>query len=143
MPVLKEKLQNDMDERQAITSMVETEYVRPSVEEQNLADAIIQKISKRFSVELIGHEVGELEADIKLGNGPIEQYLQDDSVTEIVVQRFDNIVIERHGMIEKVENAFSNEDVTELLITWLIPHQQINPEIANNTAITEYLFFFP
>ena len=65
MPVLKEKLQNDMDERQAITSMVETEYVRPSVEEQNLADAIIQKISKRFSVELIGHEVGELEADIK------------------------------------------------------------------------------
>ena len=45
MPVLKEKLQNDMDERQAITSMVETEYVRPSVEEQNLADAIIQKIS--------------------------------------------------------------------------------------------------
>lgn len=148
MPVLKEKLQNDMDERQAITSMVETEYVRPSVEEQNLADAIIQKISKRFSMELIGHEVGELEADIKkaiseecsnlpityekqkriektvlltaLGNGPIEQYLQDDSVTEIVVQRFDNIVIERHGIIEKVENAFSNEEHLETIIKRIV-----------------------
>lgn len=137
-----------MDERQAIISMVETEYVRPSVEEQNLADAIIQKISKRFSMELIGHEVGELEDDIKkaineecsnlpityekqkriektvlltaLGNGPIEQYLQDDSVTEIVVQRFDNIVIERHGIIEKVENAFSNEEHLETIIKRIV-----------------------
>ena len=131
MPVLKEKLQNDMDERQAITSMVETEYVRPSVEEQNLADAIIQKISKRFSVELIGHEVGELEADIKkaiseeCSNLPITYEKQKRIektvlLTEIVVQRFDNIVIERHGMIEKVENAFSNEEHLETIIKRIV-----------------------
>ena len=34
-------------------------------------------------------------------------------------------------------NAFSKEEETELLITWLIPPQQIKPEIANNTAMTE------
>ena len=39
--------------------------------------------------------------------------------------------------------AFSNEDATELLITWLIPHQQISPDIANKTAISTCFFFVP
>ena len=30
-------------------------------------------------------------------------------------------------------NAFLKEEVTELLMTWLIPHQQIRPESANST----------
>ncbi|MFR3808698.1 MAG: hypothetical protein ACLTX3_07040 [Lachnospiraceae bacterium] len=35
-----------------------------------------------------------------LGNGPIEEFLQDPEVSEIVVQRFDNIVVEKHGLVE-------------------------------------------
>ena len=41
-----------------------------------------------------------------LGQGPIEEYLRDPNITEIVVQRFDNVVIERNGKIESVKADF-------------------------------------
>ena len=37
----------------------------------------------------------------------------------------------------------SKAEDTELLITWLIPHQQISPETANRTERTQYLLIFP
>ena len=39
----------------------------------------------------------------------------------------------RGGMLK----AFWKELETELLMTWLMPHQQIRPEMAKSTAITE------
>ena len=44
------------------------------------------------------------------GLGPITPYMEDPEVTEIVVQRWNNIVIERKGKIEHVDAAFMNED---------------------------------
>ena len=32
--------------------------------------------------------------------------------------------------------AFSKAEVTELLMTWLMPHQQMRPDRANSTAVT-------
>ena len=40
-------------------------------------------------------------------------------------------IVERIGGIRK---AFSNAEDTELLMTWLIPHQQISPDTANRMA---------
>jgi hypothetical protein len=34
-------------------------------------------------------------------------------------------------------NAFLNAELTELLTTWLIPHQQMRPDSANSTATTD------
>ena len=45
-----------------------------------------------------------------IGLGPITPYMDDPEVTEIVVQRWNNIVIERKGRIEKVNAAFMSED---------------------------------
>ena len=45
-----------------------------------------------------------------IGLGAITPYMDDPEVTEIVVQRWDNIVIERNGRIEKVKAAFMSED---------------------------------
>jgi pilus assembly protein CpaF len=47
-------------------------------------------------------------ADI-LGYGPLEPLLQDDSITEVMVNGHDTIYIERHGLIEKTDVAFENE----------------------------------
>jgi pilus assembly protein CpaF len=51
----------------------------------------------------------EIAADI-LGYGPIEPYLRDDSVTEVMVNGYDRIYIERAGLIEKTDGAFLDED---------------------------------
>lgn len=163
MPVLQDKLKNEIDKKQAITDMVESEYVKPNETEQKMANEIIVKISKRFANELIGTDVEVLESQIKmavaeeceklnvsfeekkriektvlltsLGNGPIEQYLQDDSVTEVVVQRYDNIVIERKGMIEKVENAFSSEEHLQTIIKRIV--QRVGRQISITNPIVD------
>ena len=40
-------------------------------------------------------------------------------------------------------NAFSNAELTELEMTWLMPHQQIRPDTANSAAHTERWSFLP
>jgi pilus assembly protein CpaF len=50
----------------------------------------------------------EVSDDI-LGYGPIEPYLRDTDITEIMVNGFDDIWVERAGLISKVDGAFTNE----------------------------------
>ena len=50
----------------------------------------------------------EVSDDI-LGYGPIEPFLRDTDITEIMVNGFDDIWIEREGKIYKVEGGFTNE----------------------------------
>ena len=53
--------------------------------------------------------VQEIVDDI-LGNGPLEQLLRDPEITEIMVIRYDQIYMERHGKLLQTELAFNNED---------------------------------
>lgn len=62
-----------------------------------------------------------------LGNGPIEEYLQDPEVTEIVVQRYDNIVVERHGKVEPVPTIFNSEAHLQTIIKRIV--QKVNRQI--------------
>jgi pilus assembly protein CpaF len=48
-------------------------------------------------------------ADDILGYGPLEPFLRDTDVTEVMVNGFDSIYIERAGQIHQVDGAFSDE----------------------------------
>jgi pilus assembly protein CpaF len=48
-------------------------------------------------------------ADDILGYGPLEPYLRDPDVTEVMVNGFDSIYIERAGRIHEVDGTFSDE----------------------------------
>jgi pilus assembly protein CpaF len=48
-------------------------------------------------------------ADDILGYGPLEPYLRDTDITEVMVNGFDQIYIERSGRIHNVDGAFSDE----------------------------------
>ncbi|WP_203335397.1 CpaF family protein [Nocardioides limicola] len=50
----------------------------------------------------------EISDDI-LGYGPIEPYLRDDDVSEVMVNGHDNIFLEQHGRLVKVETTFADE----------------------------------
>ena len=50
----------------------------------------------------------EISDDI-LGYGPIEPYLRDPELTEVMVNGCDDIWIERSGRLQKVEGRFSDE----------------------------------
>jgi pilus assembly protein CpaF len=51
--------------------------------------------------------VREISDDI-LGYGPLEPFLRDDSVTEIMVNNFDKVYVEKLGKIEKARAAFAD-----------------------------------
>ena len=53
--------------------------------------------------------IQEIAADI-LGYGPIEPFLGDDTVTEVMVNGFDQIFVERNGRIETTNAAFVDDD---------------------------------
>src|SRR6476646_958386 len=51
--------------------------------------------------------VREIADDI-LGYGPLEPLLRDDSVTEVMVNNFDRIFIEREGKLERSQTTFDD-----------------------------------
>ncbi len=50
------------------------------------------------------------EASVDYFLSPIRDYLQDDSITEVMVNRFDQIYIEREGRLFKTSARFESED---------------------------------
>jgi len=51
--------------------------------------------------------IREIKDDI-LGYGPLENFLRDDSVTEVMVNAFDQIYVERLGKLERVQASFAD-----------------------------------
>ncbi|MDA8377810.1 MAG: ATPase, T2SS/T4P/T4SS family [Planctomycetia bacterium] len=55
-----------------------------------------------------------------VGLGPLESLLEDDSITEIMVNRADEIFIERAGRLEPAPIVFSSEDAVRAVIDRII-----------------------
>lgn len=49
-------------------------------------------------------------ADDVMGYGPLQRFLDDDTVTEIMVNRMDQIYVERRGHVTLTDARFSSED---------------------------------
>ena len=52
--------------------------------------------------------ISEIGADV-LGFGPLESLLDDDAITEIMVNRYDQIYVERDGKLHELAAQFSGE----------------------------------
>src|SRR6266513_2763830 len=51
--------------------------------------------------------IREISDDI-LGYGPLEPFLRDDSITEVMCNRYDLIYVERNGKIERTQASFAD-----------------------------------
>lgn len=138
MPILKKKIQEDKNAKQAIDNKLSDVPLRPTDAEADKVKEISEQIAAQFRDEIsnkgfteeikekitaaIAREAHNLGLDYETqkrienittanitGLGPIEPYILDSSVTEIIVQRFDNICIERGGKIYPVDAAFLSE----------------------------------
>lgn len=58
--------------------------------------------------------------DDVLGHGPLQRYLDDTSVTEIMVNRADQIYVERHGQLFMTDTKFANEDALRKVIERIV-----------------------
>jgi pilus assembly protein CpaF len=76
--------------------------VREIVREELLQDPTPLSRDERAQLER------EIADDI-LGYGPLEPFLRDDNVTEIMVNGADQVYIERHGRLEETESNFIDD----------------------------------
>ena len=80
-----------------------------------LGPRVRQLVSEQLNAEqtpLSPSERARLErqiADDILGYGPLEPFLRDPSVTEIMVNAYDQLFVERAGMIEETEASFLDD----------------------------------
>jgi len=63
--------------------------------------------------------IEEIAADI-LGYGPLERFLADDTVTEVMVNGFDRVYIEREGKIEATDASFVDDDHLQRIIDKIV-----------------------
>jgi pilus assembly protein CpaF len=101
---IQEKLIAELDPKMDVTENAE---VRRTIEE--MYDNILAQealiLSRTERQRLFEQIVAEI-----LGLGPIEPLLDDDSITEIMVNGPKKVYIERHGKIEKTNLSFENDD---------------------------------
>src|ERR671925_2335899 len=81
---------------------------------ENLSERVLREVTEQLTLDrtpLTREErrriVREITDDI-LGYGPLEPLLRDDSVTEVMVNNFDRIYIEREGKLERTDVAFAD-----------------------------------
>jgi pilus assembly protein CpaF len=85
--------------------------------------AVIDRIIAKESFSLTRQERLTLVDDIiheVSGFGPIEPLLQDDTITEVMVNGPNNVFIERKGKIERVNVAFLNDEHVQRIIDRII-----------------------
>ncbi len=82
---------------------------------QNLNDAVYRAVTEELAITdtpLTREErrelVRQLTDDI-LGYGPLERYLADDTVTEVMVNGAENVWVERGGKIERTPSRFVDD----------------------------------
>ncbi len=81
---------------------------------EDLSERVLREVTEQLALDrtpLTREErrriVREITDDI-LGYGPLEPLLNDDSITEVMVNNFDQIYIERDGKIERSETTFAD-----------------------------------
>src|SRR5215510_1889428 len=81
---------------------------------ENLSERVLREVTEQLALDrtpLTREErrriVREITDDI-LGYGPLEPLLRDDTVTEVMVNNFDRIFIERDGKIERSPTTFAD-----------------------------------
>ena len=74
-----------------------------------LLHEIVDRLRERIPRELDGDELCRIVLDEAFGLGPLEGLLADASVTEIMINRHDEIYVERSGRLQRNPLSFTND----------------------------------
>lgn len=103
-----EELLGMMDLRRTDVASMDEAELRKSIGE--MVDEIIKGMASTLPAEVSAEQLAKEVLDEAVGLGPIEELLADDSVTEIMVNRYDDIYLERSGKLSKSDITFSSDN---------------------------------
>ncbi len=163
--IVEQRLQNKKETIKHINEKVQEEVIMPTDAERKYINQIIETISNKFKTELTDENINQddlnsrMEEDIKrevaklpveyeqqrrleklaimniIGLGPLQEFLDDPDVTEIIVQRYDNICVERAGKVYKVNSSFTDEEHLRNVINRIL--QPVGREVNRSSPIVD------
>ncbi len=79
---------------------------------REISDVITRQVnsSGRYLSSRASHDLCELVTDEITGYGPLRELMEDDTISDILVNGPDRIFVERFGKLEQVEKRFLNND---------------------------------
>lgn len=97
-----------------------------SIEEEELHQSVkdeLKVVLEEEQIPLTALErqrlIREITDDV-LGHGPIQRFLDDPAVTEVMVNRFDQIYVERAGQLHKTDTKFTSDDALRRVIERIV-----------------------
>lgn len=103
-----DKLLEMMDLRRTDIGGMGEDELRKHV--QGMVAEIITEMEKKIPPDVDRERLAKDVLDEAVGLGPLEDLLADDSVTEIMVNKYDEIFIEREGKLSPSDITFSSDD---------------------------------
>ena len=101
------QLLETMDLRRHDTHSMSDERLR--IETQRLIVQILDAFDTNFPAELDRDLLGRQVLDEAIGLGPLEMLLADEKITEIMVNRYDEIYVERGGRLHRHPMTFTSD----------------------------------
>ncbi len=101
-----DRLLSTMDLRRKDVSKMSDNILRQ--ETSQLIKEIIEEIKQEIPENLSVRQLHEQVLHEAIGLGPLEELLADDSVTEIMVNRFDEIFVEKKGRLQRHPLVFTD-----------------------------------
>ena len=103
-----EELLHMMDLRRTDIGSMSEEQLSHHVEK--LIKEIIQEMDKKLPADVDREKLAVDVLNEAVGLGPLEELLAQDDITEIMVNKFDEIYIEKAGKLTKTDVVFSSND---------------------------------
>jgi len=97
-----------MDLRRTDVGSMDEAQLRKAVGE--MIDEIIKGMVATLPAEVSAEQLAKEVLDEAVGLGPLEELLADESVTEIMVNKYDDIYLERSGKLSKSDITFSSDN---------------------------------
>jgi len=87
---------------------------------RELVDQIIHDVRGRLPAKIDPKKLADEIYNEAVKLGPLEDYLADDSITEVMVNGHDQIYIEREGRLEKAETTFVDDASVQAIIERIV-----------------------
>ncbi|WP_308387758.1 ATPase, T2SS/T4P/T4SS family [Acidithiobacillus sp. AMEEHan] len=113
---VQERLRAQMDLRRMDLASMSRDELRRVV--SNLATEVLQGM--RLPPDLDRERLIREVVDEAVGLGPLEDLLADESVTEIMVNRYDEVFVERGGRLQPAATIFSSEQAVRHIIDRIV-----------------------
>ncbi|MGQ7848681.1 ATPase, T2SS/T4P/T4SS family [Granulosicoccus sp. 3-233] len=116
--VVHEQLLFQMDLRRKDVNRMSDDQLRK--ESSQLIAEIIASLSSQLPETLDRDRLQRNVLDESVGLGPVEQFLDDESITEIMVNNYQEIFVERAGKLERSAAHFSSDATVSAVIERII-----------------------